>query len=175
MAYPIKGCKLTEETIQTAVTMLQKFWWKDVIWMWNEYIPEDMELTDEEKLSWIFASLPGAETCLASYIADFVKTGPWDMSKPNDPLRKPNLMRNFMAQYPDLAKEVAAVCAQGKPIPDKYKTNDLWLCVLAFGYATDWAGCDLGWVEDNGQNADAVCALFTDWLVAAREELRKCG
>ena len=56
MAYPIKGCKLTEETIQSAISMLEKYWWKDVLWMWNEYIPEGAELTDEEKLIWIIAS-----------------------------------------------------------------------------------------------------------------------
>lgn len=175
MAYPINGCKLTEETIKNAVFLLPRPWWKQVVWMWNEYIPGDMELTDEEKLSWIFASLPGAETCLASYIADFVKTGPSDMRKPNELFRKPNVIRNFVKKYPDFAREVASVCGQGKPIPDKYKTNDNWLCVLALSYAIDWAGYDMEWLDLHGGNADSIYILFSSWLVPAREELRKRG
>lgn len=173
MAYPVKGCVLTEETIQTAVSLLSKFWWKDVLWAWNEYIPDGMDLSDEEKLCWIFASLPGAETKLPSYIADVVKTGHWDMRKPNELFRKPNVIRNFARKYPDFAHEVASVCAAGKPIPDKYKTNDKWLCVLALDYAIDWAGYESDWLDSHGGNADSIHVLFSSWLVAAREELGK--
>lgn len=161
MAYVWKSRELSMQDINRVISLIGA----DralVLHNYHDYIPSG-EYSDEEKLAFIIAAMPGVGGYTPETTAERLKLGPLDVLPEDSPIAKPVLVRKWMSVLGQHVDDVVQFYAPKKLVPEKIKENKEWVCICALDDAIKWSKSHGRYIGDDALTVGIVDSMLEWW------------